>query len=83
MKHPDCRPGETWIGNIEATSIEALPEYLKPLQSIRLDGTAYDISGNPLPPDQYRPLIMSQTDSMRYNRIMGERLTRIHRGERL
>lgn len=81
MWHPDCKPHEEWVGNTDTA--EGIPDYLKDLKSIRLDGTAYDIEGIPLPPEECRPMIMSAADADKYNQIMEDRLKRIRRGERL
>lgn len=71
------REGEVFIGNAD----DGIPDYIKHLPSVRLGDVALDIEGRKLSPE-FRPIFMSKSDSMAYDRIMVARYEAVNRGER-
>jgi hypothetical protein len=78
-KHRDClhelQQHEIWVGNTDVRSELSIPSYLEgKVKTARLGEQAYDIHGKPIERWYMRPLIIHQSESGVYDRIMMDRL---------
>lgn len=77
-KHIGQSHDEIWLGN---TDLATWPKpYLTSLKTLRLGGQAFDINGDKLPQDSYRPVFIHKSEHYRYDRIMMDRLSKIRQG---
>lgn len=75
--HPECKRGEMFLGN---TTAGRIAPHLAGLKTIRLGEQSYDLDGKKLPPERHRPLIIHESESGAYDRIMMARFRAIGRG---
>lgn len=75
MKHPAKSDGEIFLGNHEG---QAVPPYLKSLQTVRTGSPAYCLDGRPVP--GMVALFINQSDSAGHEAIMMRRLRDITEG---
>lgn len=74
---PEARPDEVFIGNVTLPFDK--PD-LKHIPSLRLGEQAYDIHGDPLPRETYRPMMIQRgRDLDLYNKAYQARLDAIDR----
>jgi len=79
LTHPEASENEQFVGNTPFTG--ELPEHVRTIESARLGKQAYSINGEELDPNEHRPLIISKTDAVKYNRIMMERFRAAKNGQ--
>lgn len=70
--HIEARAGEVFVGNHSYESGEPVrvPDYLSSLKTVRLGNQAYDIEGNKLSREQFRPLFIDKSEFDAHHRLM-------------
>lgn len=64
--HPECGPGEKFLGNIEA-----IPEYLANIEGLRLGKVSFYLDGPVIPAELgYQPMFANGSAAAEYDRIM-------------
>lgn len=70
------KDGEIFLGNLDTN--QPKKEHLKPLQTLRIEGKAYDIHGEELP-ENYAPMFIHWTEKEQYESIMKAESERIRK----
>ena len=70
--HVERQKDEVFLYNLEGE----VPEYLKPLQTLRLGNQAFDIYGVPLG-KEHRPVFINKSEHGKHERIRENRLRAI------
>jgi hypothetical protein len=80
-KHTSCdhelREGEKWLGNTCVSDGSTMDPEMAHLKTLRLGEQAYDINGEEIDRDYYRPLIIHISEFDEWNNIMMECVRKI------
>lgn len=66
----ECAKDEFCVGNTHRGDAKIAWLKERGIDGCRLGNQAYDIEGNPLPPDIYRPLIINNINATKYDKVM-------------